>query len=141
MSKNTIIALLVIGILVLVGCSTADVEKADSIEDIVGLWQTTSIGQGPTWYLLYLEDGTIHGSTNLDLIDDRPVFAADARFEGTKLFMEETLGVCEENPTGIYEVELLENGNRTFTAIEDECARRVSFNEGARGDEEWEPVP
>ena len=75
------------------------------------------------------------------MVEDRPAVEADFRFEGTKLFSEERLGPCDENPNSIYEVELLENGNLKFTAIEDECAVRVSFSEGARGDKEWEPVP
>jgi hypothetical protein len=139
MAKKTIVALLVIGVFVLVGCGTADVEKVDSIEDIVGLWQSTAIG--PQFYFLYLEDGTMHGSSNPDLIEDRPLLEDDFRFEGTKLFSEQRVGACVENPNSIYEVELLENGNLKFTAIEDECAVRVSTREGVNGEAEWEPVP
>ena len=42
---------------------------------------------------------------------------------------------------GIYEVELLENGNLKFTVIEDECATRAAYLEGALIEAEWEPIP
>jgi hypothetical protein len=45
------------------------------------------------------------------------------------------------NPIGIYEVELLENGNLKFTVIEDECPGRVNYLEGALIETEFEPVP
>ena len=137
--KKLIVGSIAIAMFLLAGCGASGPKLASSAEDIAGLWYSAS---GGPHYILYLEDGTMHGSTNPDLIEDRPETEEDFRFEGTKLFSEERQGgFCEENPTSIYEVELLENGNLKFTAIEDECARRVSGLEGVNGEEEWEPVP
>ena len=83
----------------------------------------------------------MHGSSSPDLVEDSPQMEEDFRFEGTKLFREQRRGRCGENPNSIYEVELLENGNLKFTAIEDECANRATNLEGVTGDKEWEPVP
>ena len=69
---------------------------------------------------------------------------AGFRFEGTRLILTEIPGRgCSliEAQIGIYEVELLENGNLKFTAIEDECATRFNYLEGALIEAEWEPVP
>ncbi len=51
--------------------------------------------------------------------------------------------LCSKNGVGVgvYEVELLENGQLKFTVIEDECAFRVSCYEGGIVEVEWEPVP
>ncbi len=137
--KKLIVGSIAIAMILLAGCGARGPRLASSTQDIVGLWRSTGVGS--KYYVLFLEDGTMRGSTNLDLVEDSPLMEEDFRFEGTKLFQEQRLGVCEENPTSIYEVELLENGNLKFTAIEDECANRAANLEGVAGDKEWEPVP
>ena len=69
------------------------------------------------------------------------LFPGEFWFEGTQLFLQASVGCDVGNPIGIYEVELLENGNLKFTVIEDECATRVSAITGALIEREWEPVP
>ncbi len=136
--KKLIVGSIVIAIFLLAGCAARGPKLASSIEDIVGLWQPAS---GDPFYILHLEDGTMHGSPNRDEVEDQPRMEEDFRFEGTELFREQNSGRCAENPNSIYEVELLENGNLKFTAIEDECEGRAANLEGAAGDKEWEPVP
>jgi len=47
-----------------------------------------------------------------------------------------------EGALGIYEVQLLENGNLKFTEIEDdECQTRAGALQGRTIAAEWEPVP
>ncbi len=109
---------------------------ASSAEDIAGTWHsTTDSGE-----MQFNEDGTlIFGPATVN------PHAVEFRFEGTRLF---SVGIAPGSPcvlqgaeTGIYEVELLENGNLMFTAIEDECALRVTYFTGALIEREWEPVP
>lgn len=144
MLKKTIIALLVIGVFVLVGCGTSGPEKADSIEGIVGTWERIG-GLGPTMYLQAFEDGTIHMSTNPDQLEvARPVVKWETRFEGTQLLIKESIGYCNDPVpvTGIYEANILENGNLGFVAIDDECAARITALHGVSGAErtiEYEP--
>ena len=47
----------------------------------------------------------------------------------------------EGHETGIYEVELLENGNLRYIVIEDECLTRINYWAGRIIEVEWEPVP
>ena len=83
------------------------------------------------------EDGTIHVSQNSDLVEDRPEVIVETRFEGTKVFLKEIQGACDDDPDAIYEIHLLENGNLNLVAIEDPCGIRSGFWQGA----EWEPAP
>ncbi len=136
-----------IAMFLLAGCGAAGEGPTEpgpiiSVEAIVGTWQRTS---GGIRYLQFREDGTTHSSRSLEaVIEGHGQTQWKYRIEGTQLILEETLGVCEENPTGIYEVHLLENGNLQFVSVEDECPSRVSFLAG-RPDEgitrEYEPVP
>ena len=128
MVKNTIIALLAIGVFVLVGCDTADTEKADSIEDIVGTWQR--VGGSVEKTCQFSGDGTLSCSDGI---------TGEYWFEGSQYF--EKSG-CPE--VGVYEILLLESDNIKFEVIDDECSGRVSDLVGAfstEGKIEWEPVP
>ncbi len=107
-----------------------------SFEDIAGTIYKIGPGHSPI-YVQFSVDGTWNGSTNPDLISDRPSNVWQSRFEETKIFVTETKGFCDANPDAIYEVHLLENGNLEFVAIEDPCAHRSSDFSAA----EWEPVP
>ena len=106
-----------------------------SFEDIAGTTYKRGPGHSPI-YLQFTEDGTWNASTNRDLVEDRPSNIYETRFEGTKIFVTETSGYCDDNPDAIYEIHLLENGNLEFVAIEDPCAHRSGDFEA-----EWAPVP
>ncbi len=137
MVKNAIMALLVIGGFVLLGCSTADVEKANSIEDIVGTWQR--VGGSTEDHCRYSADGTSYCADSLIHLNDRiEGFAGEYWFEGTQFFDK---GCLED---GVYEILLLESGNIKFELIEDNCSRRAQSYVGAfstEGKIEWEPAP
>ena len=124
------IAALVIGVGAVVMISGDDVDVAEvepgpisSFEDIAG---TTYERQGPGLqrYHFFLEDGTFHGSSNRELVEDRPSVIYETRFEGTKIFLHQIKGLCVAVPDAIYEIHLLENGNLKFVAIDDTCGLR-----------------
>jgi len=138
MVKKAIIALLIIGVFVLVGCGAEDVEKADSIEDIVGTWQR--VGGTTEFYIRYSADGTSYSADSIAHLNERIAgFPGEYWFEGTQFF--EDVGW----PTaGVYEILLLESGNIKFELIEDSCTPCAQSYVGAfstEGKIEWEPVP
>ena len=133
-----------IALFLLAGCAASGPKLASSAEDIPGTWKNNI----NSWEIQFYEDGT----WRRELVDDHAHDGAEFRFEGTRLILKtEQGGPCtrEGEETGIYEVELLENGNLMFTVIEDECAIRVTFFTGALietrvgrvREAEWEPVP
>ena len=119
-----------VGLLVVAACGTGG-GPITSFEDIVGT--TYEPQQGSPFFFQFFEDGTWHGSSNRDLVEDRPRVIFETRFEGTTIFVNETKGFCDEGSGGpgdnldaIYEIHLLENGNLQFVEIEDPCAERSS---------------
>ncbi len=136
--QKPIASLMVVGLLVVAACGTGgEVEPGPitSFEDIAG---TTYEHQGPgfQFFMHFFEDGTWHGSSNRDLLEDRPADIFETRFEGTTVFLKEIQGPCDDNPDATYEIHLLENGNLQFVAIEDKCEIRSSFFPA-----EWAAVP
>ena len=124
-----------IALLLLVGCAAQGPKLANSIEDIVGTWQSTASSAE----VQINADGTTRAQ-----FQDGSHQDSEFRFEGTRLFFIGPPGVgctLEGYETGIYEVELLVNGNRKFIVIEDECMSRVNYFAGRLVGVEWEPVP
>ncbi len=117
------------------GSSEVETGPITSFEDIAGTIYKIGPGHSPI-YIQFSVDGTWNGSTNRDLVEDRPEVIYESRFEGTKIFVTETEGICPVNPEDIYEIHRLENGNLQFVAIEDPCTHRSSEFHA-----EWEPVP
>jgi hypothetical protein len=144
--QKPIASLMAVGLLLLAACGTGgevELGPVTSIEDIAGPTYKRQ-GAGPQTYLHIFEDGTYHLSSSRDLVEERPITVGvmETRFEGTKIFVTDTEGVCTtprgqyDNPDAIYEIHLLENGNLEFVAIEDPCAPRLSALTV-----EWAPVP
>jgi len=124
-----------IALFLLAGCAASGPKLASSTADIVGTWHTPA----SSVELQFNEDGTTHIKT----AEGTDIFR-DFRFEGTRFFSTDIPnGGCSQigAQTGIYEVELLANGNLNFTVIEDECPSRVNTLMGALIEREWEPVP
>jgi hypothetical protein len=126
-----------VGLLLLAACGTGGAREpgpVTSFEDIAG---TTYERQGLPGFIYFFEDGTIHTSQNRDLVEDRPQAISETRFEGTKVFLKEIKGACDDDPDAIYEIHVLENDNLNLIATEDPCGVRSGFWQGA----EWEPGP
>ena len=137
--QKPIASLMVVGLLLLAACSTggeAEPGPVTSFEDIAGTYQF--LGPGPPFFFHFFEDGTYHGSSNPDLVEDRPSEIVETRFEGTKMFLNEIKGPeCDDNPDAIYEIHLLENGNLQFVGVdEDPCTVRSALDGS-----EWTLVP
>ena len=82
----------------------------------------------------------MHGSSNRDLVVDRPETVDTARFEEVGAFLLTTTSNACPQPDqgGTYEILVLENGNLEFVAVdEDTCAARS----GGPLDRELAPVP
>ncbi len=139
--QKPIASLMAVGLLVLAACGTGgEVEPGpvSSLEDFAGTYE--AVGPGGQFYLHILEDGTLHLSSNRDLVEDRPQIIDETRFEGTKVFLNEIKGPCVDEDAiadAIYEIQLLENGNLKFVAIEDTCIDRS----GPLQIQEYAPVP
>ncbi len=132
-----------IGLLLVVGCGSPGPEVAASLEDVVGTWQGIQGGGG---FMQIEADGDWSVAVDLDDLEDGPRITSEVRFEGTQFFITDIANdfgvgeICAN--TGIYEVQLLADGNLKFVAIEDECEVRSNALQGAEGiDVEWKPVP
>ena len=134
--QKPITSLMAVGLLLLAACGTkVELAPITSFEDIAGTIYERQ-GLGGQGYFHFFEDGTVHLSSNPDLVVDRPDEIWETRFEGTTVFLHEIKGRCDDDPDSTYEIHLLENGNLKFVAIEDPCAGRASFFPV-----EWAPVP
>ena len=126
-----------IALFLLAGCAAPGPKLASSAEDIAGTWHST-ISRAE---IRFSDDGTF-----IDLPTPTNPGTGEFRFEGTRFFWKEldppgSACLLEGAETGVYEVELLENGNLKFTVIEDECPGRADYLEGRPTEAEWEPVP
>ncbi len=124
--KKFVLTLIVIGLSLLMGCNTSDTPQPGPItnsKDIVGIWEIYGD------YVQYNEDGTFHFASSLERLEDQPMAIGEFWFEEGQYFEKEievhNLPSCG-SVLGIYEVILLENGNITFTKVEDECQARAS---------------
>jgi len=109
-----------------------------SFDDIAGtIYQRQ--GSGSDQYMYFLEDGTIHGSSNPDFVVDRPFVVFQTSFEETKILITTDNLFCDQpDQGGTYELLVLENGNLMFVAVdEDSCGLRS----GNFSNTEWAPIP
>ena len=131
--QKPIASLIAVGLLLLAACGPGGAVEPGpitSFEDIAGTTYERQ-GIGPPGFIHFFEDGTFHGSSNRDLVEDPGApqrFIVETRFEGTKVFLKDVKGDClpDDNAEATYEIHLLENGNLQFVLIEDTCAARSS---------------
>jgi len=127
-----------IAVFLLAGCAASGPKLASSAEDIAGTWQSTISSA----VVQINEDGTSRSLGSLSTGVDFSI--GKFRFEETRLFLTDRPDTeCSfvGFEAGIYEVELLENGNLKFVVIEDECLTRINYLAGRLVEAEWEPVP
>jgi hypothetical protein len=125
--KELIVTLIAVGLFLLIGCSAPDTPQTTPVaypSDILGTWQV------PDGYVEFKKDGTVRFATSREELADKPITVAEFWFEGEQYFEKEI--EVHDRPAcggliGIYEVGFLENGNLTFTKVEDKCQFRASF--------------
>ena len=158
--KKRIATVIGIGLLLLLGCARgapAGATLATTVDDVVGVWHTTYHLGVRNWHEIYIQfkrDGTF-GLAFGDRVEDNPDGEGEFSFEGTRFYWKDiiastktdywlvkgkagrTWSECQvSNPIGIYEIQILANGNLKFAEIEDECGVRCIILNNS----EWEPV-
>ena len=124
---------IVIAAFLLAGCAATGPKLLDSAEDIAGTWQNSVTSEEIT----FKEDG----SWDL-LIRSGSITSGMHSLEGTRYSTSDDFYAQKGAEIGIYEVELLENGNLKFILIEDDCPERVNSTTGGLIEKaEWVPVP
>ena len=132
-----------IGLLAFLSRSESDVAEGEirpgpvsSFDAIAGTYQRQ--GLGGQWFFQFFEDGTMHVSQYRDFVEDRPQEIIETTFEGTKIFVTTNSAMCSQpDQGGTYEIQVLENGNLQFLAVDEDTCGGRSFWKG----EQWEPVP
>ena len=125
--RNTLAALVAVGLLLLVGCGSNAPGPGPVTEarHIVGLYRVGHI------FVEYDEDGTVrYAESRLTMREEKLTDVGEFWFEDGQYFQKLTgfykMGDCQ-GITGIYEVQLLENGNLRFSVVEDECTQRADL--------------
>lgn len=124
------ITLMVIGLFLLIGCTASGTPlepgPVTNAKAIVGTWE--HFGE----YTQFNEDGTCRTAPSLERLAERPWIISEFWFEGGQYFEKEieARNVPSCGSIGIYEVQMLENGNLVFTSVKDECDGRASHTVG-----------
>lgn len=150
--KRTIAIVIGIGLLLLLGCAAcapSGPTLASKIEDLVGVWHRTELWyRAAEVYIEFKEDGTYHIASAPEELESHPLNEGEVWFEGAQLYWKDVDAVggwrvClgRDREIGIYEVQLVANGNLKFVNVEDKCGGRVGvLVEWFKKPTEWEPV-
>jgi len=149
--KRMVYVLMAVCLLALSACGGAGPpgEPVSKAEDVVGVWRRTERWRKalPEIYMQFRADGTIGFSVVPDKWDYEWM-SLECAFEGTRLSVSETAwqfrteqpqdwsctGAGE--PSGVYEIQLLANGNLKFAKAQDNCEMRREILTLV----EWDPV-
>jgi hypothetical protein len=105
-----------------------------SFEEIAGTYLRHGVGE--PMYFLFLEDGTVHISSNTDLIVDRPMGIFTTTWDGRRVFITNTrlhFRCARPDQGGTYEIHVIANGNLQFVALgSDTCLERSGILLGRR---------
>ena len=139
--KKAIIALLVIGVFVLVGCSGVSGEKVDSADSVIGTWRR--VGGAHETFCRFSDDGTWTCDDSIDNVttgNEFNWFNGEYWFEGAQYFDQitdsrgGTASVSSEcSEVGEYEIYIQSSGNLRYELIEDECMERFNRLNDAGG--------
>ncbi len=129
--KRTKATGIAVALLLLAGSATRAQEPAlaTNLKDVVGIWRTVVTPAPREHFLQFKEDGAYgiaHAPEELEL-DRVPGHVGEFWFEGTQLFIKRTEYTECIGVIGIYEIELLINGNLRFVEVEDVCDARNHF--------------
>lgn len=125
------IALMALGLLLLSGCTPQPASITD--EDLVGTWKELATAH----HLRFNEDGAFRFALIFIGLDDNPEIVGQFMLEGTTLtfITNEESHFCA-GVSGIYDLQLTEQGWLGFSLREDACGKRAGFYNGST----WQPV-
>ena len=129
--KRTKAAGIAVALLLLTGSGTRAQEPAlaTNLKEVVGIWRTVVTPDAREHFLRFKEDGAYgiaHAPEELEL-GRVPEHLGEFWFEGTQLFIKRTRLTGCIGVIGIYQIELLANGNLRFVEVEDVCDARNHF--------------
>ncbi len=105
-----------------------------SLGEIAGLY--FHVGVGPPSYFLFYRDGTVHISSNRDLVADRPMGVFTTVMDGTEIFITNVrfrFGCPPPDHGGTYEIHVRQGGILQFVAVgRDTCLQRSGMLLGRR---------
>ncbi len=105
-----------------------------SFENIAGTYFRRGVGE--PMYFRFFEDGTVHVSSNADLVADRPMGILAATFEGTRILIVNgrlRFGCPPPDNGGSYEILVMPSGGLQFVALDiDSCLNRSGMLLGVR---------
>ena len=117
-----------------------------SFEEIAGTYLRHGVGE--PMYFLFLGDGTVHISSNTDLIVNRPMGVFATTWAGSSVFITNIrlrFGCARPDQGGTYEIHVMANGNLQFVAVgSDTCLARSGILLGRRfgiTTAQLEPIP
>ncbi len=123
--KRTKATGIAVALLLLTGSAARAQEPAlaTNLKDVVGIWRTVVTPDAREHFLRFKEDGAYgiaHAPEELEL-GRVPEHLGEFWFEGTQLFIKRTRLTGCIGVIGIYQIELLANGNLRFVEVEDVC--------------------
>ena len=136
--RNTVAALVAIGLILLVGCGAAESgpRLVTEAKDILGTWERVDSEGYGMGYVKFREDGTARYALNTSSLEDvgglNVAAVTDEFWFDDGLFhrriIKDNYGLSEVCKTaiGTYEVHRLEDGSLVFTLVEDECEFRAT---------------
>jgi hypothetical protein len=99
-------------------------------EELSGVWGYSRGGLGARYYQ-FTQDGTFSNAASLtrERLEDTPAVKGEFWFEGSQLHLNVIEFLATGEPCvgeiGVYEAQLLENGNLRFIVIDDDCSWRI----------------
>ena len=134
--RNTLAALVAIGLLLLVGCGRAESgpRLITEAKDILGTYEAVDSDGYFISYVEFREDGTLRAAPQIESLEDRG--GTNIAWLTEEFWFDDGLlhrriidsyfsfrELCN-TAIGVYEVHLLEDGSFTTTLVEDECQGR-----------------
>lgn len=125
-----VVFLLVIAVFV-AGCGSTTPRAVTDIDEIVGTWKSVP----PALTIRVKPDGIVQSGVSITRIEENAA-SGNKTWESIFSFEAGHLNIANfidcHDSVGLYDVQLLPNGNMQFTVVDDDCIIRVSAFMGQR---------